>query len=684
MLMRTKQADAIGSGTADPSTAGARQQPVPPPSIENKPAPGQKGPAGMSGRTTYSRSNTGLPPVPDAGTMAQKNMAPRGMEFLPKLASPENMMTTTLIGKPDLNTLIKHAMEGSSAKMNITLEAAQQAANVGGTPMAEKKASAGGPAHDSIPTDLVNKLAAAANYVADVLEKGAAETTPGNGPGALQVSAPKSDGAIMDAGGSGQATSRNQPPKNPPMQKDPTRSGDPSTGLQTNDSMQHGEQPVEPISNEGMKAAAIGGMAAGQKMSTLEGLGLSQKGRTWGQAITDQLPGGAARNKNRMIAAAQGNKTAGVANNLIAMGLLKVAADESGSVVLTPTHEAVKEALVSPEGGMRGYMQSGTLGGAARGAIGQGMGGAVGGLGGAALGGAAGTGLGALAGAGFGAATGLGAGTGAVLGGAAGGLGGIALGGSAGRAYGKAKGYSEAMRPALQKRASARLVGNLMAMGLSKIAEDAINPAKISGKGTIDPAKPPATVSASEEGVPKEPSDVNRQKSMISSSEAAINYTKRQAKQDPKSDVGDVVTEPALTSSTDTVLQKALDNDGGNKLSSADPVRVAAARSVLNKLASKHKTAGSAQDTYTKADHTAAGALTGGALGGIGGHMAAGGKGALIGGAAGTALGGGLGYLKGRAKVERDNEGKKEKKSMMGGATPQSASGFNASSAGGM
>jgi len=85
-----KRADAIGSGTADPSTASARAVPVPQPAVENKPAPGQRGPAGLSGRTTYSRVNTGTPPTPDMGASAQKSQGPRGLEFLPKTASQEN------------------------------------------------------------------------------------------------------------------------------------------------------------------------------------------------------------------------------------------------------------------------------------------------------------------------------------------------------------------------------------------------------------------------------------------------------------------------------------------------------------------------------------------------------------------------------------------------------------------
>jgi hypothetical protein len=121
-------------------------------------------------------------------------------------------------------------------------------------------------------------------------------------------------------------------------------------------------------------------------------------------------------------------------------------------------------------------------------------------------------------------------------------------------------------------------------LGLKKQAEDAINPAQISGgKAEAVGAKPPKGAAPSEEGVPKEPGDVSSQKrKMIDSNQAAIDYTKRDAKADPKKDMKDVVTEPALSSSTDTVLSQALDEDGGNKISS---VQFAAARALISKLA---------------------------------------------------------------------------------------------------
>lgn len=127
---------------------------------------------------------------------------------------------------------------------------------------------------------------------------------------------------------------------------------------------------------------------------------------------------------------------------------------------------------------------------------------------------------------------------------------------------------------------------------LRKLAEDAINPAQISvpkGQGDL-----PEGASASGEGVPSEPSDVSSQKSMIASNEAAINYTKGQAKADPKKDVNQVLTEPALTSSTDKVLNEAFTNTGaaGVKISAAKDLQktaaqVGAQRVILDRLLKK-------------------------------------------------------------------------------------------------
>lgn len=136
-----------------------------------------------------------------------------------------------------------------------------------------------------------------------------------------------------------------------------------------------------------------------------------------------------------------------------------------------------------------------------------------------------------------------------------------------------------------------RPVGKAPVKQLRKMAEDAINPAQISGG-----KENPPDASASGVDVPRQPSDVTSQvRSMLSSNQAAIDYTKGEAKADPKKDVNQVLEQPALTTAGDSVLQKVLDNtsQAGVKISGAkaslagDTMKVAAARALLSNLMDK-------------------------------------------------------------------------------------------------
>jgi hypothetical protein len=121
---------------------------------------------------------------------------------------------------------------------------------------------------------------------------------------------------------------------------------------------------------------------------------------------------------------------------------------------------------------------------------------------------------------------------------------------------------------------------------IRKLAEDAIYPANVQG---VKKENPPAASSAEKGKVPV-PKDVRSQMRLVGSNQAAIDYNKGQAKADPKSDLGDVLTEPALSSKTDKVLQKTLDHTGeaGGKISMAqDVTRVNAARAYLSNLMAK-------------------------------------------------------------------------------------------------
>jgi hypothetical protein len=311
---------------------------------------------------------------------------------------------TTMTQRPLLQDMVKAAMRGTTEKLSVNLEAARQSQAHAGTAVVKTaSAAANDPKH--ISTDLAMKLAYALGAVREQIVKEADGLGPGEGPNALHVMQATSSQANIDSNELGSATSQNQPPLHPALQAEKVQEGKANTGLETNDSSMHSEQPVEPIKNE-----KVGSVTA-----------LAQKNL------------------------AHLRKLAGLS---------------------------------------------------------------------------------------------------------------------------------------------------------TKTAEDAINPAHISSPASVDPAKPPPGAAPSGEGVPAEPSDVTSQKRMIASNEAAINYTKGEAKANPKSDVAQVLNEPPLSAAHDKVLQQAFDATGraGVKISSAKPqamaktaLQIAAQRAMLGRLL---KTAG--------------------------------------------------------------------------------------------
>jgi hypothetical protein len=247
--MWQKQADAVGSASPDPSTSLASADPVPKPSFANKPPPGHTGPRGMQPRQTYSRVNTGAPPIPDAGASSQKSMEPRGLEFLPKLSEVMTMPEMTMTARPySLNDMIKAAMDGSLARTDVTAEAIRQ---MGATPVEKTASSDAGP----LSTEVLMKLADALDYVGTEIEKGAEIqlphptggdlAKPGTGPGALKVTKATTDGKNPsqpgNSGGKAPSTGGTEHGANPHM---------PNNMPATNASMHHGEQPVDPMGNK--------------------------------------------------------------------------------------------------------------------------------------------------------------------------------------------------------------------------------------------------------------------------------------------------------------------------------------------------------------------------------------------------------------------------------------------------
>jgi len=126
-----------------------------------------------------------------------------------------------------------------------------------------------------------------------------------------------------------------------------------------------------------------------------------------------------------------------------------------------------------------------------------------------------------------------------------------------------------------------------------KLAEDAINPAKISAGAAVAPetsaSGQPGGAPAG--GMPK------GNTSLIGSNDSAINYTKRDAKAGTSSAMGKLLTEPALSAAHDKTLNMAFANTpkAGVKIAGADPIRTAAARVVLEKMAEEAEAADKAK-----------------------------------------------------------------------------------------
>ncbi len=118
-----------------------------------------------------------------------------------------------------------------------------------------------------------------------------------------------------------------------------------------------------------------------------------------------------------------------------------------------------------------------------------------------------------------------------------------------------------------------------------KTAEDAINPAHISA-GSAESTMLQRSAAGEDGGAPAggKPQGPT---SLVGSNDAARNYTKGEAKSQVKGQLSKVLSEPALSSAHDNVLQKLLSHTGqaGVKISSAPSMKTAAARALLEKMA---------------------------------------------------------------------------------------------------
>lgn len=245
---RTKQAVKLAEATSvpfpDSSVDTASSAPIPGLAVGNKPAPGQTGPKGMAPRTNYSRVNNGSPIIPDAGTSAQKGAAPDQQGFLPpKIAHSEVSMSAAAQPRFTIQQMIKAAASGVADHAAVTAEAVRQLEGEAPAAPVEKTASVGGTEIESIPTDYVEKLASAVEYVLDNSQideevepttKVAEQPGPGTGPNHLQTLQAPGGKNTVAPGQQGAATPSHQVPKTTPTVNPGNQPAGPATAMETN------------------------------------------------------------------------------------------------------------------------------------------------------------------------------------------------------------------------------------------------------------------------------------------------------------------------------------------------------------------------------------------------------------------------------------------------------------------
>jgi len=261
------------------------------------------------------------------------------------------------------------------------------------------------------------------------------------------------------------------------------------------------------------------------------------------------------------------------ADGVLKQGALANFASELLGIEKAAVIGAITGAVRGSKASKKGEKYEGAIRGAQAGAGGGGVGALGGGAAGTIGGGAAGSIIGGLAGL----ATRR-PGLGAAIGGAAG----SALGGIGGAVTGDILGGRAATKSLLKKRKE-------MEKEKEKKAEDAINPAQISApKAKGLPEDQPSSM--------KRPAEVTSQEKHLASNAAPVAVKKVQTQAVPKKRMGEVLDEPAQVASTDKVLDQALGADkvdqAGAKIASDQKVKVAAARALLQKIASEGCTCG--------------------------------------------------------------------------------------------
>lgn len=230
-----KVAEATSVPFPDSTVDTAAAAPIPGLAVGNKPAPGQTGPKGLAPRTNYSRVNNGSPIVPDAGTAAQKGAAPDPQGFLPPKIAHSEVSMSAAQSRFTIQHMIKAAGQAAAEHAAVITESARQL--VDETP-AIKTASAGN-GLESIPTDYVEKLASAVEYVLEhskLDEEVQPEKTAtiGEGPNTLKtMESPGGKNNVLP-GQQGAASPSHQVPKATPTVNPGNQPAGPATALETN------------------------------------------------------------------------------------------------------------------------------------------------------------------------------------------------------------------------------------------------------------------------------------------------------------------------------------------------------------------------------------------------------------------------------------------------------------------
>jgi len=418
--------------------------------------------------------------------------------------------------RPTIHDMVKSAMAGALSRAQIAAEAERQ---LGG----EKTASTNDQptaASTGVDYEYALKLASACDYIAEVFHKEAAEQAPGEGPGALHVM--ESPGGSPIPTDPGRAIPANQPPINPGLQK--ARPSD----------------AANQMANDANRAPGAG--AGTQKVSSaLYRRNLSRLTKQAGplppsgQQLPQQVPPIPPAQTGNVIAPVT-TQSAPVVERTVGQVADAAPAVAPTTAPVAAQLEQAAEAGVDP-GLLSKYWETlmdrqGSTALRRTAQIGTGLAGA-----------------GALAGLGYGA---------------------YRLAGG---------GQPAAPQEGMTVQASARIplhaIRKMAAQ--KKLAEDAINPARISGQAAV----PPDVSESGQRTVPL-PAGAD----MVGSNEAAINLTRRQAKAPQKSDMNAYIREPMQSSAHDHTLNAAFahTDEAGAKISSAK-LKVAAMREILSRKA---------------------------------------------------------------------------------------------------